>query len=89
MQQQVAQERAECHETGLLIFKDYCYALRRDDGVELWLEMDQIPSHLTERPVTALLHNKVMDSLEESVCIGGRDAQTDTAEVPHDQLVRI
>lgn len=38
---------------------------------------------------TALLHNKVMDSLEESVCIGGRDAQTDTAEVPHDQLVRI
>ena len=37
----------------------------------------------------ALLHNKVMDSLEESVCIGGRDAQTDTAEVPHDQLVRI
>ncbi|MFO1260425.1 MAG: DUF5818 domain-containing protein [Sphingomonadaceae bacterium] len=52
MQQQVAQERAECHETGLLIFKDYCYALRRDDGVELWLEMDQIPSHLTERPVT-------------------------------------
>lgn len=52
MQQQVAQERAECHETGLLIFKDYCYALRRDDGVELWLEMDQIPCHLTERPVT-------------------------------------
>lgn len=51
MQQQVAQERAECHETGLLIFKDYCYALRRDDGVELWLEMDRIPSHLTERPV--------------------------------------
>lgn len=52
MQQQVAQERAECHETGLLIFKDYCYALRRDDGVELWLEMDRIPCHLTERTVT-------------------------------------
>lgn len=40
-----------CCETGLLLFKDYCYALRRDDGVEVWLEMDRIPSHLTERPV--------------------------------------
>ena len=40
-----------CCETGLLLFKDYCYALRRDDGVELWLEMDRIPSHLTEHPV--------------------------------------
>lgn len=41
-----------CRETGVLIFKDYCYALRRDDGVELWLEMDRIPSHLTERAVS-------------------------------------
>lgn len=52
MQQKSTHERPECHETGLLIFKDYCYALRRDDGVELWLEMDQIPGHLTERTVT-------------------------------------
>lgn len=37
----------------------------------------------------ALLHNKVMDSLEESDDIDGRDAQTDTSEVSHDQLVRI
>lgn len=44
-------QQAVCRETGLLIFKDYCYALRRDDGVELWLEMDRIPSHLTEHYV--------------------------------------
>ncbi|MGE4410150.1 MAG: hypothetical protein EP321_08780 [Sphingomonadales bacterium] len=44
-------QRAACRETGLLIFKDYCYALRRDDGVELWLEMDRIPCHLTEHYV--------------------------------------
>lgn len=37
----------------------------------------------------ALLHNKVMDSHEESDVIDGRDAQTDTTEVSHDQLVRI
>lgn len=37
----------------------------------------------------ALLHNKVMDSPEESDVIDGLDAQTDTAEVSHDQLARI
>ena len=37
----------------------------------------------------ALLHNKVMDSLEESIVIDGRDAQTDTTEVSHYQLARI
>ena len=51
MQIHNSSDRAECHETGLLIFKEYCYALRRDYGVELWLEMDLIPCHLTERPV--------------------------------------
>ncbi|MBS0482004.1 MAG: phospholipid carrier-dependent glycosyltransferase [Proteobacteria bacterium] len=33
---------------------------------------------------TALLHNKAMDSLEESDVIDGRDAQADTFEVSHD-----
>jgi len=33
-----------------------------------------------------LLHNKVMDSLEESIVIDGRDAQTDASTVSHDQL---
>jgi len=37
----------------------------------------------------ALLHNKVMDSLGESVVIDGPDAQTDAAEVSHDQLARV
>jgi hypothetical protein len=30
-----------------------------------------------------------MDSLEESIVIDGRDAQTDTTEVSHYQLARI
>ena len=51
MQQGTDQSRAGCCETGLLIFKDYCYALRRDDGKEFWLEMDRIPTHLTDTPV--------------------------------------
>lgn len=37
----------------------------------------------------ALLHNKVMDSLEESDVIDGRHAPTDTCEVSHDQLARV
>ena len=37
----------------------------------------------------ALLHNKVMDSHGESDVIDGRDAQTDTCEVSHDQLARV
>ena len=46
-----SKQGAACRETGLLIFKDYCYALRRKDGVELWLEMDRIPCNLTDQPV--------------------------------------
>gem|GEM_PF-2944508 len=38
---------------------------------------------------TALLHNEVMDSLEESVCIGGRDAQATITEISDDQLDRV
>lgn len=51
MQEYAIRSRSVCRETGLLIFKDYCYALRRSDGSELWLEMDRIPCHLTDRPV--------------------------------------
>ena len=40
-----------CHEKGQLIAKLGCYALRRDDGKEIWLELDAIPHHLIERPV--------------------------------------
>lgn len=42
---------APCHERGRLVMKGACYALRRDDGVEFWLEMDRIPQHLIDRPV--------------------------------------
>jgi hypothetical protein len=51
MQNANKKEPGACRETGVLIFKDYCYALRRDDGKELWLEMDRIPCHLTDTPV--------------------------------------
>lgn len=37
----------------------------------------------------ALLHIKVMDSLEESEDVDGRDAQADAHEVSHDQLARV
>lgn len=37
----------------------------------------------------ALLHNKVMDSLEESFVIDGLDAQTDAPTLSHDQLARV
>jgi Protein of unknown function (DUF5818) len=38
-----------CSETGLLFAKQACLALRRQDGSELWLEMDRIPSHLIDQ----------------------------------------
>ena len=40
-----------CNEQGQLIAKLGCYALRREDGQEIWLEMDAIPHHLIECPV--------------------------------------
>ena len=36
---------------GELIHKGSCYALRRHDGSEIWLEMDRIPHHLIEQQV--------------------------------------
>jgi hypothetical protein len=39
-----------CSESGRLICKDSCYALRTGDG-DIWLEMDRIPLHLIEQTV--------------------------------------
>ena len=41
-----------CTESGRLICKDSCYALRIGDGTDIWLEMDRIPLHLVEQRVT-------------------------------------
>lgn len=46
-----AAESAPFDETGTLIFKNHCYALRRTDGAEMWLELDRSPVHLLDRPV--------------------------------------
>jgi hypothetical protein len=46
----IAEDR-RCSESGRLISKDSCYALRRGDGTDIWLEMDQIPLHLVDRKV--------------------------------------
>ena len=42
---------SSCRETGSFVAKGGCYALRRDDGAEFWLEMDRIPLHLLDRQV--------------------------------------
>jgi hypothetical protein len=41
----------KCTESGRLISKGSCYALRIGDGTDIWLEMDRIPLHLVERSV--------------------------------------
>lgn len=46
----VASDR-RCSESGRLICKDNCYALRTGDGRDIWLEMELIPLHLVEQPV--------------------------------------
>lgn len=40
-----------CNETGTLVSKGQCYALRCEDGVEMWLEIDPIPLHLIDQQV--------------------------------------
>ena len=40
-----------CHQTGWLIAKNNCFALRCEDGDEYWLEMDSIPQHLLDQRV--------------------------------------
>ena len=47
----LAEER-RCSESGRLICKDNCYALRTGNGPDIWLEMDRIPLHLIEQRVT-------------------------------------
>jgi hypothetical protein len=46
----VASDR-HCSESGRLICKDNCYALRTGDGTDIWLEMELIPLHLIEQSV--------------------------------------
>ncbi len=41
-----------CNAVGTLIFKNHCYALLKDDGAEMWLEMDLAPTHLIDSAVT-------------------------------------
>lgn len=42
---------ARCRQTGRLIAKSNCFALRCEDGGEFWLEMDRIPHHLIDQRV--------------------------------------
>jgi hypothetical protein len=47
----VKREPTACSAEGRLISKSGCYALRRADGSEAWLEMDSIPLHLIDSHV--------------------------------------
>jgi hypothetical protein len=40
-----------CRQTGRLISKSNCFALRCEDGDEYWLEMETIPQHLVDQDV--------------------------------------
>lgn len=44
-------DRCRFRQTGRLIAKSNCFALRCEDGDEYWLEMDQIPQHLLDERV--------------------------------------
>lgn len=53
MIEQKSAKHAEMHrEAGTLVFKDHCYALRRSDGTEYWLELNNSPCHLIDEHVT-------------------------------------
>ena len=39
-------------ETGVLVFKEHCYALECESGTEYWLEMNTSPCHLIDEQVT-------------------------------------
>lgn len=45
-------DHRQCCQTGQLIAKSNCFALRCEDGDEYWLEMDSIPQHLLDQRVT-------------------------------------
>lgn len=49
--QDVYIDRPQCRQTGRLIAKSNCFALRCEDGGEFWLEMDCIPQHLVDQRV--------------------------------------
>ena len=46
--QDILADRCGFHQTGRLIVKNNCFALRCEDGGEFWLEMDRIPHHLID-----------------------------------------
>jgi hypothetical protein len=48
MMQRPSPKPTPCSERGHLIEKSGCYALRREDGTETWLELDAIPHHLID-----------------------------------------
>ena len=48
MTQRVIPRPTPCSERGHLIAKSGCYALRKSDGTEVWLELDAIPHHLVD-----------------------------------------
>jgi hypothetical protein len=50
----VSTDRCHCQQTGWLIVKDGCFALRCEDGGEFWLEMDRIPHHLVDEVVNVV-----------------------------------
>ena len=49
--QDISLNRCHCQQTGWLIVKNSCFALRCEDGDEYWLEMDRIPHHLIDERV--------------------------------------
>ena len=49
--QDIGLSRPSCRQTGRLIAKNSCFALRCEDGGEFWLEMDRIPHHLIDQRV--------------------------------------
>ena len=58
--------RRQCHQTGRLIAKNNCFALRCEDGGEYWLEMDRIPHHLIDQKVNidGVMFGKLLIAVE-------------------------
>lgn len=46
------EDNRQCCQTGQLISKSSCFALRCEDGDEYWLELENIPQHLVDQQVT-------------------------------------
>lgn len=43
--------RAKCREVGRFIAKGGCYALHRENGADVWLEIEPVPLHLIDEDV--------------------------------------